>query len=139
MSWRSECHTEQYFSRDRAIARSTCSRGALVSSAKLRSIATKRRGSLSDRRPVSRVLNDRTPNRPLVRICTTSMAMHPASAEARATTGDGPVSLRPSSTHSWAPSLAVKANLPFQTRSTTVGGFESAMDAMTPAKAEAVS
>ena len=132
MSWRSECHTEQYFSLESAIARSTCSAGALVSSEMLRSIDTKRRGSVSARRPVSRALNDRTSNRPFVRMRTMSMAMQPASDPARAATGEGPASFRPSSSHSWPSSRAVNINRPSHARSTTIGGFASAVCAIVP-------
>jgi len=103
-----------------------------VSSVKLTSNATKRRGSLSARRPVSRALKDRTSNRHFVRMWTMSMARHPASAEARAATGDGPASLRPSSTHSWPLSLAVNIKRPPHVRSSTVGGFSSAICATGP-------
>jgi hypothetical protein len=98
------------------------------------SIDTKRRGSLSARCPTRRALNERTPNRPLVRMCTTSMAMHPASDEASTVTGEGPASPFPSSTHSCRLPRAVNLSWPSQVSFRSVGGRVSAMVAIAPAQ-----
>ena len=90
MSWRMECQTEQYFSRDKAIARSMLSSVTSPSTVKCSATARMRCGSSSARFASRCARNARYGQRPFERMCARSIAMHPASAKASACTGDGP-------------------------------------------------
>src|SRR5687768_6423719 len=58
---------------------------------------------------------------------TTSIAMHPASANASSCTGDGPAALSPSTTVAFVPLVAPKRSASAQISSATTGGLASAI------------
>src|SRR6266568_4368274 len=121
MSGRSECQTEQYFSRESAIARSTLAAGTSPVTAKCSRTPSSRFGS-SGRRSASRcACRARRGSRPFVRMWTTSMAMQPARPKARAWTGEGPAWPSLSRTRETEPAAPRKRRSPSQSRSRTIG------------------
>ena len=127
MSCRIECHTEQYFSREREIARSVAPGGTAPSMVKCSSIWTKRCGSSCARWATRCARSARNGWRPFVRRCTMSADMQPANANASVCTGEGPFLLSPSIVIALFALLDEPANCspPVQARSTTVGGFDA--------------
>src|SRR4030095_16261021 len=129
MSWRNECHTEQYFSRDNAIARSTASGGTEPRTSKRSSICRKRRGGCSARVPVKVTRRAVSGCRPFRRMSTTSAAMHPARPIAAYCVGGGPLLPLASPMAVWVPLDASNRRSPDHTSSATSGGRASAISA----------
>src|SRR5206468_5368296 len=125
MSFRIECQTEQYFSRDSAIARSTVSAGTSPSTVMCSVTRTNRWGSSCDRSAMRCARSPRSGWRPFARMWATSVAMQPASAKPRACTGEGPATPAPSSIIDAVPLAPENLRSPTHVRSTTVGGFRT--------------
>src|SRR4029453_12733162 len=123
---RSECQTEQYFSRDSAMARSTLSGAISPDTSNRRSTRTSRCGSSGARSARKRARRPRRGWRPFSRMWTTSTDMHPARARARACTGEGPAVPSESTTTGAWPAWPRKRRSPSQVSSTSTGGLSSA-------------
>ena len=100
MSGRSEFETEQYFSRDSAMARVTASARHLAADDEVRRMRTKRRGGVSARSPLNR---DSRPTDRMPALAQDVDDIHrhaPGDASASACTGDRPALPSPSRTWS---------------------------------------
>src|SRR6185295_5038146 len=127
MSWRNEWRTEQYLSRESAIASSTASAGTAPRMSNRSEMSTKRRGGCSARAPVTVTCSAVSGWRPLRMISTTSAAMQAASPIAAHCTGEMPALPSPSTTTALPSLNAPKRRSPDHTSSATSGGLASAI------------